>query len=531
MRSGTQLLVNADNVADFERLLAYTDAEIEKAFESEGNSCFETFEGRGFLNRIDAPQFERQPIPQPFMNSFVYVDAASPAQKVWGFGTSLTDAAVEQLESMSESGKGAEALSDAVLRSQVGFQGLTKIRIPIGSCDFRARGAPYSFARDVEIPNSLDHAEHWAFWAKNFEFNDAEKLRVKWLLKMQRLGEIHITAAPWTAPPAFKTGAQNAEPQGWVGGKLQDKPHVLCSWVNYLCYYVVKYAFDFNLEIASLSLQNEPRRLPNIFAQTWETMFYSPSEYAEAVAMLLFRIKELNLRVKLVLFDDQKALLPDWVEPLMRIPSIAEEVVKKGGGGCIEAIGFHGYMWPESSQAALKKTRELYPNVPLVCTEFTTGFSKVLSWPSGPAANGSAGHARQLLSNTMSDFHSGAVGFIDWNLILNESGGPNWSGNYCDAVVLWNAKERTLVFQLAGLFMAHLTRFARERGCEVLESACAGTGSLQVVCFKVRGKTVVVLNNTRAWFREAQVNVVVNAKFIKCTVPKGAVHTYVLSAL
>jgi hypothetical protein len=97
--------------------------------------------------------------------------------------------------------------------------------------------------------------------------------------------------------------------------------------------------------------------------------------------------------------------------------------------------------------------------------------------------------------------------------------------------VLWNAKERTLVFQLAGLFMAHLTRFARERGCAVLESACAGTGSLQVVCFKVRGKTVVVLNNTRAWFREAQVNVVVNAKFIKCTVPKGAVHTYVLSAL
>lgn len=172
---------------------------------------------------------------------------------------------------------------------------------------------------------------------------------------MQRLGELHVTAAPWTAPPAFKTGAQNAEPQGWVGGKLQDKPHVLCSWVNYLCYYVVKYAFDFNLEIASLSLQNEPRRLPSIFAQTWETMFYSPNEYAEAVAMLLYRIKELNLRVKLILFDDQKALLPDWVEPLMRIPSVAEELVKKGGGGCIEAIGFHAYMWPESSQAALKK--------------------------------------------------------------------------------------------------------------------------------------------------------------------------------
>jgi glucosylceramidase len=526
-------LVNADNVADFERLLAYTDAEIEKAFESEGNSCFETFEGRGFLSRIESPQFERQPIPQPFMNSFVYVDAASPAQKMWGFGTSLTDAAVEQFESMSESGKGGDALADAVLRSQIGFQGLTKIRIPIGSCDFRAHGAPYSFMRNeaLEIPNSLDHAEHWAFWAKNFEFNDAEKLRVKWLLKMQRLGALHITAAPWTAPPAFKTGAQNAEPQGWVGGKLQDKPHVLCSWVNYLCYYVVKYAFDFNLEIASLSLQNEPRRLPHIFAQTWETMFYTPSEYAEAVAMLLFRIKELNLRVKLILFDDQKALLPDWVEPLMRIPSVAEEIAKKGGLGCIEAIGFHGYMWPESSQSALKKTRELYPNLPLVCTEFTTGFSKVLSWPLGPAANGSAGHARQLLSNTMSDLHSGASGFIDWNLILNESGGPNWSGNYCDAVVLYNEKEQSLTFQLAGIFMAHLTRFARERGCELLETACAGTGSLQVVCFRARRKTVVVLNNTRAWFRDAQVNVVVNAKFIKCTVPKGAVHTYVLSAL
>lgn len=526
MRKGTQLIVDAANVAEFVQWIRTKQAEIRNAFDDANPTCFETRTYDGTLAKVRSPNFESAdvPVPGPFMNNFVYVDAKRALHEVWGFGTSLTDSAIEQLEAMP-----AEFV-DAILAMQLDLQSMRFVRVPIGSCDFRPAGEPYSFMREgaLEIPDSLDHAVHWQFWERNFQFNEAEVKRARWLIKMRAHGPLHISAAPWSAPPAFKVNASNAEPQGWVGGELDsdERPQVLVSWVNYLLHYVVRYSREFGLTVNTLSLQNEPRRLPNVFAQTWETMFFSGANLAKMTAMAIERIRSLDLKVRLVLFDDQKALLPGWIAPIMDEPAVAREVVR-GKEGLVECIGFHGYMWPEGSLNSLRQTRQMYPSVPLVCTEFTTGFSKLLSWPIGPAGQNSAGHARQMIGNTMADLSSGSSGFIDWNLVLDEHGGPNWSNNSCDALVLFNKSKGELIVQLACTFLAHVFAFVPP-GARVVDSASAGRSAPQAVAFQVGKKLVVVVNNTKAWFSVAHFNLVVNGRFMRCSIAKGAVQTYII---
>lgn len=526
MRQGTQLIVDASTVGDFVQWVGVKKSEIKNAFDNVNASCFETRTYDGALAKVQAPNFEsaETPVPGPFMNNFVYIDVRNSLHEVWGFGTSLTDAAIEQLETMPPE------LAEAVLALQLDLQNLRRVRVPIGSCDFRPAGEPYSFVREgaLEIPDSLDHDVHWQFWERNFQFNEAEVKRARWLIKMRAHGALHITAAPWSAPPAFKVHASNAEPQGWVGGELdsEERPQVLVSWVNYLLHYVVRYAREFGLTVQSLSLQNEPRRLPNVFAQTWETMFFSNVGLAKMTAMAIDRIRALDLKVRLVLFDDQKALLPGWIAPIMEEKSVAQEVAR-GKAGLVEAIGFHGYMWPEGSLNSLKQTKQLHPTAPLVCTEFTTGFSKLLSWPIGPSGQNSAGHARQIIGNTMYDLQSGSSGFIDWNMVLDNHGGPNWSGNNCDALILFNKEDPHLVVQLACLFLAHIAAFAPP-GSKVVDCVSAGRSAPQAVAFQVGKKLVVVVNNTKAWFSVAHFNLVVNGRFMRCSIAKGAVQTYII---
>ena len=44
----------------------------------------------------------------------------------------------------------------------------------------------------------------------------------------------------------------------------------------------------------------------------------------------------------------------------------------------------------------------------------------------------------------VNDFNNGAVAWTDWNILLDETGGPNHVGNFCFAPVHAKTKEGTL---------------------------------------------------------------------------------------
>ena len=47
--------------------------------------------------------------------------------------------------------------------------------------------------------------------------------------------------------------------------------------------------------------------------------------------------------------------------------------------------------------------------------------------------------AEQYAHAVIGSLNAGAAGFIDWNLLLNEKGGPNHARNFCEAPLMYDA--------------------------------------------------------------------------------------------
>ena len=52
-------------------------------------------------------------------------------------------------------------------------------------------------------------------------------------------------------------------------------------------------------------------------------------------------------------------------------------------------------------------------------------------------------------------------GWIDWNMVLNKQGGPNWFENWCVAPVIVDEKKDEVYFTPIYYTMAHFSKFIR----------------------------------------------------------------------
>lgn len=67
--------------------------------------------------------------------------------------------------------------------------------------------------------------------------------------------------------------------------------------------------------------------------------------------------------------------------------------------------------------------------------------------------------AEQYAHAVIGSLNAGAAGFIDWNLLLNEKGGPNHARNFCEAPLMYDRDRRELVANRSFFYMAHFSRF------------------------------------------------------------------------
>lgn len=55
--------------------------------------------------------------------------------------------------------------------------------------------------------------------------------------------------------------------------------------------------------------------------------------------------------------------------------------------------------------------------------------------------------------------NAGAGGFIDWNLLLDERGGPHHVRNYCETPLMYDRRTRELVVNRSFFYLGHFSRF------------------------------------------------------------------------
>ncbi|OUJ72608.1 glycoside hydrolase family 30 protein [Hymenobacter crusticola] len=387
----------------------------------------------------------------------IFVDPNHTFQTLVGIGGALTDASAETFAKLTKAQQ--QEFMQAYYSPTKGI-GYTLGRTNIASCDFSSDSYAYIADNDKEL--------------KTFNVKHDEKYRIPFIKQAIAAagGKLTMYVSPWSPPAWMKDNNSLVK-----GGKL--KPEFRQSWANHYVKFIKEYERQ-GIPIWGLTVQNEP-----MAKQTWESCIFTAEEERDFVKGYLGPTLQkggLGDR-KLIGWDHNRDLMYQRASTLFDDP----EASKYYWG-----LGYHWYeTWTGSGMQFDNERRvhETYPTKNLVFTEGCIekfDFSKVNDWTLG-----------ERYGNSMiNDFNAGTVAWTDWNILLDETGGPNHVGNFCYAPVIGDTKSGKLIYTNIYYYIGHFSKFIRP-GAKRIATA-SSRDVLQTTAFlNTDGKVaVVVMNNS-----------------------------------
>lgn len=260
------------------------------------------------------------------------------------------------------------------------------------------------------------------------------------------------------------------------GGKLL--PEFYQPWANYFVKFIRAYEKE-GIPIWGITVQNEP-----MATQIWESCIFTAEEERDFVKTYLGpTLEKSGLKSKkIIAWDHNRDLVYQRSSTYLDDPAAAKY---------IWGIGFHWYEdWSGGTQVFdnIRRVKEAYPNTNLLFTEGCNGPFKmdgVNDWKLGERYGSSMIH----------DFNNGTVGWTDWNVLLDETGGPNHVKNFCFAPVHADTRTGELIYTNAYYYIGHFSKFIQPGAKRI---ACAPSrSSLEATAFQnPDGKIVVVVLNS-----------------------------------
>jgi glucosylceramidase len=135
----------------------------------------------------------------------------------------------------------------------------------------------------------------------------------------------------------------------------------------------------------------------------------------------------------------------------------------------------------------LGKVKEAYPDVNLLFTEGCNGpykFDGMMQWKLGEM------YGRSMIN----DFNQGTVGWTDWNILLDETGGPNHVKNFCYAPIHGDTRNGSLIYTNAYYYIGHFSKFIRP-GAKRVMTAPSRSSLLSTSFLNEDGKLVTIVMN------------------------------------
>lgn len=398
------------------------------------------------------------PSGQPFENqACVFLDPAQQFQTFVGIGGALTDASAETFAKLPAA-KQAEFLQ-AYYDPEKGI-GYTIGRTNINSCDFSSDMYTYVTEGDRDL--------------KSFNVAHDERFKIPFIKKAMAAagGKLNLFVSPWSPPAWMKDNNSMLQ-----GGKL--KPEFYESWANYYVKFIQTYE-KMGIPVWGLTVQNEP-----MAKQTWESCIYTAQEETDFIKNHLGpALKRSGLSgKKLIAWDHNRDLLYQRANTLLSDPEAAKY---------IWGIGFHWYeIWNGGRQYQnVQHVAEAFPGKNLLLTEACNGpfsWNTFNDWTLG----------EQYGENMVNDFNNGAVAWTDWNVLLDETGGPNHVNNFCFAPIHARTQEGTLHYGNAYYYIGHFSKFIHPGARRIISSS--NRAQLLTTAFlNTDGSiTVVIMNETR----------------------------------
>ena len=347
------------------------------------------------------------------IKSKITIEPKNQRQEILGFGGSFTEASSSIYKELDEEKK------EEIIESYFGENGnkYSMARTHINSCDFSLGNYAH-----VEDENDLE--------LKTFSL-ERNKISLIPMINdalKKRKNKIRIMASPWSPPAWMKTtGEMN------FGGKLKSEYRDI--WADYYCKFIENCEKE-NVPIWGLSIQNEPEA-----KQTWDSCLYTAEEERDFIKNHLGpSLKKHNLLDrKVIIWDHNRDVMVERARTVLSDPDSAKYVW---------GTGFHWYCGDHFDN--VQKVHDEFPDKQLIFTEgCQEGGPHIGSWDLG----------ERYATSIINDLNRWTVAWIDWNLILNEQGGPNHVGNYCSAPIIVDTRSKNLLYQSSYYYIGHFSRF------------------------------------------------------------------------
>ncbi|WP_428388437.1 glycoside hydrolase family 30 protein [Mucisphaera sp.] len=353
------------------------------------------------------------------------IDPTQRFQTHLGIGGALTESSAINYQQLDDAGR--EQLLNDYFSSTVGH-GYTFWRTHIHACDFSRGGYTYVEDGDASL--------------KSFSLDADRPALLPFIKDALQVADrpVSLLASPWS-PPAWMKDAPSMK----QGGRLL--PEHRQTWANYYVRYIQAMQ-DEGIDIWGVTVQNEPEAV-----QTWESCLYSAEEERDFVRDHLGpTLENAGLGdVKIIVWDHNRDLLFDRASTVYDDPEASKYVW---------GAGFHWYCGDFFEN--VQRTHDAYPDKHLIFTEgCQEGGPHIGSWATGER------YGRSLIN----DFNRWTTGWLDWNLLLDETGGPNHVNNLCSAPILLDRPSGRLMHQSSYAYLGHFARFiqpgATRIGCRV----------------------------------------------------------------
>ncbi len=387
----------------------------------------------------------------------VTVDPTKEFQTFLGIGAALTDASAETFYKLSK--KNQDRFMEAYYSQEKGI-GYSLARTIIHSCDFSSESYTYVEEGDKAL--------------KTFNIEHDKAFRLPFTKKAIEAagGTLTMYASPWSPPAFMKTNNNMLN-----GGKL--KPEFYQSWANYYAKFIKAYEKE-GIPIWGLTVQNEPMAV-----QRWESCIYTAEEERDFVKNYLGpTLEKEGLGDKnIIVWDHNRDLLFQRANVILNDPEAAKYVW---------GTGFHWYEdWKDGIPMfdAVKRVQEAYPDKNLI---FTEGCNEKFDWDR--INNEDPKLAERYGRSMIHDFNNGTVAWTDWNILLDETGGPNHVGNLCFSPVHGNTQTDELTFTNSYYYVGQFSKFIRP-GAKRISSATTSNKLLSTAFTNPDGSIVIVVMN------------------------------------
>jgi glucosylceramidase len=400
-------------------------------------------------------------------------------QTITGFGGAFTESSAYLLNQMSPEKR------DQIIKAYFSNDGAaySLTRTHMNSCDFSLSNYSYTAVEgDTELEHfSIDH--------------DKDDLipMIKAAQEASKDG-FKLFGSPWTAAPWMKDN------NSWVGGKL--KPEYYNTWALFFSKYADAYKAE-GIDIWGFTVENEPMGNGN----NWESMVFSPEEMTLFVQKYLGPTLEAKGQEDLVIlgFDQNRGDLKEWVDVMYK-----DEVSSKYYDG----TAIHWYestydYFPEELQYAHHKA----PNKHLIQAEACVD-SEVPAWkddawywakeatdwgfdwrePAKKYLHPKYAPVNRYARDIIGCLNNWVDGWVDWNMVLDRQGGPNWFKNWCVAPIIVDPEQDEVYLTPLYYVMSHFSKFIRP-GAVVIGAESSDTDLMVTASKNPDGSIAVVVFN------------------------------------